>query len=219
MLSKPELRKLIRAHNVLSKITIPKGATLEDMVKLVEKAGYKVNHEKKRLDAQVKRGKQITLKKAEEITKPKPKTALQKQKAQEKKEEKEMEQKKKERGIRKKAVEEEKIRQKDIKDKSQSTSKVEKKMPPKKKKEQEKNTEVKYSVGDKVSFSFPTDKSIKIDGEVERVNKNTYSISFEATPEIKEAMKKIGSPAGFRKFKRDGKDILIKPYTAKQLSE
>lgn len=119
MLSKAELRKLIRAHNVLSKITIPKGASLEDMEKLVQKAGYKVNHEKKRLDAQVKRGKQITLKQAEEITKPKPKTALQKQKAQEKKEEKEMERKKKEREIRKKAVAEEKKRQ-------------EKKMPPKK---------------------------------------------------------------------------------------
>jgi outer membrane biosynthesis protein TonB len=112
MLSKPELRKLIKAHNVLSKITIPKGASLDDMVKMVEKAGYKVNHEKKRLDVKVKRGKQITLKQAEEITAPKPKTALQKQKAQEKKEEKAIEQKKKEREIRKKAVAEEKKRQK-----------------------------------------------------------------------------------------------------------
>lgn len=148
MLSKPELRKLIRAHNVLSKITIPKGASLDDMVKMVEKAGYKVNHEKKRLDAKVKRGKQITLKQAEEITKPKPKTALQKQKAEEKKEEKAVEQKKKERDIRKKAVAEEKKRQKkmpkkDIKDKTQSISKVEKKkMPPKITAEQMKSIKV-----------------------------------------------------------------------------
>jgi len=148
MLSKAELRKLIRAHNVLSKITVPKGASLDDMVKLVEKAGYKVNHEKKRLDAQVKRGKQITLKQAEEITAPKPKTTLQKQKAQEKKEEKAVEQKKKEREIRKTAVAEEKKRQgkmpkKDIKDKTQSISKVEKKkMPPKITAEQMKSIKV-----------------------------------------------------------------------------
>ena len=83
----------------------------------------------------------------------------------------------------------------------------------KKKKEEEKNTEVKYSVGDKITFSLPSDKSIKVDGEVERVNKNSYTISFEATPEIKKAM---GS-TGYRKFKRDGKNILMKTYTAKQL--
>lgn len=110
MLTKTELRKLIRAHNILSKITIPKGASLDDMVKLVEKAGYKVNHDQKKIMPGVKRGKQITLKEAEEITKPKPKTALQKQKAMEKKQEKEMEKKKKEREIRKQAVLSEKKR-------------------------------------------------------------------------------------------------------------
>ena len=71
-LTAPELRKLIRAHNILSKITIPKGSDREGLIKLIEGSGYKVNHAKKRLDAQVKRGKQITLKKAEELTKPKP---------------------------------------------------------------------------------------------------------------------------------------------------
>ncbi len=111
MLTKTQLRKLIRAHNILSKITIPKGASADDMVKLIESNGYLVNHEKQKIEQKVKRGKQITLKQAEEITKPKPKTALQKQKAQEKKAEKQMEQKKKDRAIRKTAVSEEKKRQ------------------------------------------------------------------------------------------------------------
>lgn len=389
MLSKTELRKLIRAHNVLSKITIPKGASLEDMEKLVQKAGYKVNHEKKRLDAQVKRGKQITLKQAEEITKPKPKTALQKQKAEEKKEEKAIEQKKKEREIKKKAIAKEREVQskkiikgkKDIKDKSLSINRIKTKMTatqklapapksaPKKARKQLKETqkpstskvvqpgkpedvkidskkdssiverfqknilrvarlkgkmdtgsqwlnelkfliknrkefpekyieeidipftfnkyakyykdklkeyyedendfpansdfteqlkyfekdEMKFKkeskeigeklekeqkekqakeqsvkerhakgdfrVGDKVGFTFPTDKNIQIDGEVERVNKNSYTISFDETPEIKQAIKNKTSSGLFRYYERDGKKIITKTYTAKQLQK
>ena len=95
MLTATELRKLVRAHNILSKITIPKGSNRDDIIKIIENAGYKVNHEEKKLEQKVKRGKQLTLKKAEEITKPKPKTELQKQKAEEKKQEKELERKNK----------------------------------------------------------------------------------------------------------------------------
>jgi len=76
-LTAPELRKLIRAHNKLTKITIPKGTDREGIIKIIEKNGYKVNHKMKRLDAQVKRGKQITLKRADEVL-PKPKTKEQK---------------------------------------------------------------------------------------------------------------------------------------------
>ena len=112
MLTSTELRKLVRAHNKLSKIVIPKGSSRDDIIKLIEKAGYKVDHEKKAIKPKVQRGKQITLSQAEELTKPKPKTELQKQKAQEKKAEKEAMKKKQEREIRKKAVEEEKERQK-----------------------------------------------------------------------------------------------------------
>tara|TARA_R110000868_G_scaffold10631_2_gene51539 strand:+ start:520 stop:1806 length:1287 start_codon:yes stop_codon:yes gene_type:complete len=93
-LTAPELRKLIRAHNILSKITIPKGSDREGLIKLIEGSGYKVNHAKKRLDAQVKRGKQITLKKAEELTKPKPVSdAVKKQRAEKKKEQEEQKEK------------------------------------------------------------------------------------------------------------------------------
>jgi len=112
MLSKTELRKLIRAHNVVSKITIPRGATAEDMVKLLEEKNYEVDHENKVIKRKVSRGKQIKLKDTDKILTPKQKTALQKQKASEKKAEKEMEKKKKEREIKKKALADEKGRQK-----------------------------------------------------------------------------------------------------------
>lgn len=61
MLTSQELRKLIRAHNELSKIKIPKGATAEDMVKLIEDAGYKVDHEKKEISPKPTRGKKIVV--------------------------------------------------------------------------------------------------------------------------------------------------------------
>lgn len=61
MLTAPELRKLIKAHNELSKIKIPKGATADDMVKLIEGAGYKVNHEKKEISPKPTRGKKIVV--------------------------------------------------------------------------------------------------------------------------------------------------------------
>ncbi len=72
MLSTKELRKLITAHNKLSQIKIPKGATRDDLIKLIESAGYSVDEEKKVIKAKVKRGKQITLAKAEQVTKKKP---------------------------------------------------------------------------------------------------------------------------------------------------
>ena len=45
-LTTPEIRKLIRAHNKLSKITIPTGSTREQIINLVKKNGYEVNHKK-----------------------------------------------------------------------------------------------------------------------------------------------------------------------------
>ena len=73
-LTATELRKLIKAHNILSKITIPKGTDREGLIKLIEKRRYVVNHIKKSIDPKVSRREgNITLKKAEELTKPKPK--------------------------------------------------------------------------------------------------------------------------------------------------
>mgnify|MGYP003641642337 FL=1 len=56
-LTAPELRRLIKAHNVLTKITIPKGAKKVDLLKLIEDAGFKVDHEAKKI-TKMRKGKQ-----------------------------------------------------------------------------------------------------------------------------------------------------------------
>ena len=158
-LTTPEIRKLIKAHNVLVSIKIPKGAKREDIIALVKKNGYEVNHEKKALvpKVEMQRKKTIGLKKAQEITKPKPKTALEKQKIAEAKAEKEEKKKKEERVIRKKAVEEEKKRAKPKpKTATISTQTEEPKKPlPKKvkKKVEKKKKEGKFSK-DKIDTVF-----------------------------------------------------------------
>lgn len=131
MLTVSEIRKLIKAHNVLTKITIPKGATRNDLIKLVEKKGYTVDHENKKISRSVDgKPETITLKGAEVIGKPKEKTALQKQKAAEKKEEKAIAQKKKERELKKEAV---KKATKDMVPKTQPPKKIGAKPVPQKK--------------------------------------------------------------------------------------
>jgi len=82
----PELRKLIRAHNKLSNITIPKGSTRDEIIIIIEKNGYTVDHVNKVLKPKVKRGKQVSLKQADKMF-PK-KTEAQKKEAKEKKESK-----------------------------------------------------------------------------------------------------------------------------------
>lgn len=56
-LTAPEIRRLIKAHNVLTKITIPKGAKKADLIKLIEDAGFSVDHENKKIK-KVRTGKQ-----------------------------------------------------------------------------------------------------------------------------------------------------------------
>ena len=110
-LSATQLRALVKAHNKLSKITIPKGSSRADIIKLIEKNNYMIDHKNKSIKPKVQRGKQITLKKAEEVNKPKPvkpKTELQKQKLKEKKEEEVIAKKKEVRDIKKKAIEQQK---------------------------------------------------------------------------------------------------------------
>jgi hypothetical protein len=110
-LTTPEIRKLIKAHNVLVSIKIPKGAKREDIMGILQKAGYSVNHEKQALVPYryVSKGKGQKLKvisqKTIEKELPKPKTKLEKQKAKEEKEEKNIQKKKQERTERKSIVE------------------------------------------------------------------------------------------------------------------
>ena len=72
MLSVPQLKKLIQAHNVLSKIKLPPKADRDALLKLIADNNYILDEDKKVIRPAVKRGKQITLKKAEEVV-PKPK--------------------------------------------------------------------------------------------------------------------------------------------------
>jgi len=86
-----ELRKLIRAHNILVSIKIPKGTDREGLIKLIEGKGYKVDHKKKAIiDSKNDRPRRpkVTLDQAKELTKPKPLTEEQKKKRQQAKQKK-----------------------------------------------------------------------------------------------------------------------------------
>lgn len=91
-LTTPEIRKLIKAHNVLMSITIPKGAKREDIMNILKNNGYKVDHEKQALipTKEMKRKPTINLKKAERSL-PKPKTAEEKATAKKEREKKKQE--------------------------------------------------------------------------------------------------------------------------------
>ena len=120
----PELRKLIRAHNILSKIVIPKGTDRQGLIKLIEGKNYKVDHKDKVIRPKQQRGKQITLKKAEELTKPKPVSEAVKKQRAEKKKEKEEEKKKDIKIAKKEAVQEFKSKQKEAKKKNKKAEKL-----------------------------------------------------------------------------------------------
>jgi len=90
-LSGAEIRKLIRAHNILVSIKIPVGTDREGLIKLIEGKGYKVDHKKKAIiDAKKDRPRRpkVTLEEAKELTKPKPLTEEQKKKRQQSKQKK-----------------------------------------------------------------------------------------------------------------------------------
>jgi hypothetical protein len=92
-LTTAEIRKLIRAHNKASSIKISPKSTREDIIGILKKAGYSVNHEKAELRP-VSKGKVQKLKVvsqktiAEELPKPKPLTEEQKKQRQQAKQKK-----------------------------------------------------------------------------------------------------------------------------------
>ncbi len=93
-LTTPEIRKLIRAHNVLSAIKIPKGSKRQDIMDLLKKKGYMIDHEKAEMrpvtKGKVQKMKIINQKKAKEVL-PKPKTKEEKEKAKKMREKKKQE--------------------------------------------------------------------------------------------------------------------------------
>ena len=101
-LTTAELRKLVRGHNKLYTIKIPKGATQPQIIKLINDKGYNVNHEKGKLVLGFKTlPKTIEMKDAPV---PKKKTEAEKMEMKKKKEQKEKELKKKEKDMRREQI-------------------------------------------------------------------------------------------------------------------
>ena len=111
-LTTAELRKLVKAHNKLYTIKIPTGATQPEIIKLINKNGYVVNHQKQTLQLRFKDLKQkITM---DDAPKKKVATELEIQKKEEKKKEREEKKKKEIRKIKKQALEEDAKRKKKL---------------------------------------------------------------------------------------------------------
>ncbi len=193
-----ELRKLIRAHNVLVSIKIPKGTDRDGLIKLIEDKGYKVNHKMKKIVDSKKdrpRRPKVTLEEAKEITKPKPKTALQKQKIAEAKAEKEEKKKKEQRAITKEAVEKSK--------KGMGKSKA---VPKKKSKPVKKEDEVRPK--EKVGRPKVDPKKIKV---IEKKKDKPYRLLREVMEEKRAKEIKYKDFSGLEKIvKRRIKNIFSK---------
>ena len=80
-----ELKRLIKQYNELMSINT-KGMKREELLEVIDKAGYKVNHEEKKLE--IKKDKMKRLPKTIKMPpKPKPKSEADKKKAKDKKKE------------------------------------------------------------------------------------------------------------------------------------
>ncbi len=60
-LTATEIRRMIKAHNKLMSIEIPKGTKRDGLIKLVEKNGYKIDHKGKKLVPSVKMKRKPTV--------------------------------------------------------------------------------------------------------------------------------------------------------------
>ncbi len=151
-LTTPEIRKLIRAHNVLVSIKIPKGSKREDIIALVKKNGYEVNHEKQALvpKVEMKRKPKVDMKSADKVL-PKPKTKEEKAAA---KKSRDMKKKEKDDKIKAEGVKQGAALQRVI-----SKRKVKKVEP--KKEEPKKETKADDKVSPNVKEGVPNVKDLK----------------------------------------------------------
>lgn len=86
-LTSAEIRTLIRGHNKMTNIKVPKGLDRDGLIKWLKGRNFEVDHKNKRLvDKAPARGKIATLATSKAITKPKPKTQPKKNKDQKDKE-------------------------------------------------------------------------------------------------------------------------------------
>lgn len=85
-LTAAEIRKLIRAHNIVVKIKLPPKLDRDGLIAFLKKNKFEVDHKNERLiDKSPERGKSTSLGTAKVLTKPKPKTEAQVKAAAEKK--------------------------------------------------------------------------------------------------------------------------------------
>ena len=84
-----ELRRLVNAHNVLMDIKLPRGLSQKEIIKVIEKNGFSVDHKKMAIvpRVQMKRKPKVDMKKANEVL-PAPKSSEDREKAKKKKMEK-----------------------------------------------------------------------------------------------------------------------------------
>ena len=194
-LTTPEIRKLVKAHNKLNAITFPKGSKREDIIQIVNKRGFKIDHEKQSIIPTTRpRNKKINLKKAESIL-PKPKTKLEKQKAKEEKEEKQIVKKKESRAKTKeivaKAIKQDRKkndRKKIVKDKKQSNIKKEMKGD-------DKVVENNLNFIDKLNAEKKVEKKVekkeKVEKEPKRINKELEITLNNALLNIQSAVEEV----------------------------
>ncbi len=129
-LTTAEIRKLISAHNKLSKITIPPRSTRDAIMSIISKAGFRVNHEQQKLEQTRATKKDVSLEKAKDVTKRVPKTEQQKKQSTERMEKKKVEKEKELKLAKKEGVKEFKAKKKEAEKKKPVQKPVEK---PKKK--------------------------------------------------------------------------------------
>ena len=179
-LTTAQIRKLIRAHNKLVSINIPKGATRDDIIAIIKKNGYDVKHETNELRP-VSKGKvkklPVVSEKTIEKELPKPKTKEEKAVA------------KKARETKKKATEAELIKKGAVLQKLISTKKDKEKLLKTKQISNKKQT-MKGKEEDLVEFYGKSGKTFKDPKPTEQPNKAPKKEAPKKAVPKKEAPKK-----------------------------
>lgn len=101
-LKPPEIRKIIRLHNELSKVKIPPRLDRDGLIKFVESKGYKIDHENEKIVDTNQKKETLTLKEAQEKFPVKPRKKKEVKKEEDKKETLQLEDKKKDKKPEKK---------------------------------------------------------------------------------------------------------------------
>jgi len=193
-LNASELRRLIKKHNELMSIKIPKGTNRDGLIKLITDNGYKINHQGQKLEPDVKMKRKPIVK-----LPPAPAKKTAEEKAESKKKKKEKSEKQEEDAFesRKKKIEAiKKIRGKKTEQKLNEERVKLKKMIEEKADKKEDKKEETLLLGDKVKKQYILKRNERFEGnqKLKSLYKKTahriLGISEKASPEeIREAYK------------------------------